>query len=174
MAEAFLTRELARRGTPATAVTVRSAGVMRRPSEGAPPHTCTALHERGIDVTAHRSRTLEPSHVVAADLVIGMERAHLRAAAVMAPDALAKTFTLKELVRRGLQHGPRAADEPLQDWLARIAADRDPAELLHDDDRDRVDDPQGQPLERFRVAAQEIELLTGGLALLLWGPAPAG
>lgn len=170
MAEAFLTAELARRAALDSHITVRSAGVMRRPSEPANPSTVKVMAEGGIDMSAHRSSTLQPQDMAAADLVVTMERAHLRAAAVMIPQGLDKTFTLRDLVRRGHHHGGRRPGESTVAWLARVGADRDPADLLYDDADDNVTDPQGRPLPRFRDTAQQISALVADLSVLLFGP----
>ena len=104
-----------------------------------------------------------------ADLVLTMERAHLRTAAVLSSDAFAKTFTLKEFLRRGLQCGARQPDEPLDTYLKRLAEGRDPAALLADDDDDNVADPQGQPRDAFEATVNELELLSQGVLYLLFG-----
>ena len=78
------------------------------------PATDTAvdtLAERGIDIDEHRSRRISSDLLGRADLVVGMTREHVREAAVLRPDLYDRTFTLKELVRRGRQAGPRADGE---------------------------------------------------------------
>lgn len=164
---AALTAKLAHeRGLP---LRVTSASVMNRPGQPPPAHMLSVLLGKGIDASGHRSRTLLPELVDGADLLLTMERQHLRAAAVLAPDAFAKTFTLKEFLRRALDVGPRAADEPMGAYLARVGAGRDPSELLTDDERDEVRDPHGGPLSGYQTSVEELELLAQGVVFVLFG-----
>jgi protein-tyrosine phosphatase len=52
------------------------------------------LQEHGIDATSHRARQLDAQMLRDADLVLGMERRHLAAAARLAPEASGKLFLL--------------------------------------------------------------------------------
>jgi len=166
MAAALTSRALSRHGLP---VTVSSASTMDRPGYPPTPSTLTVLRNKGIDAAGHRSRTLSADIVAGADLVLTMERMHLRAAAVLSPGAFDKTFTLKEFLRRALRTGPRPADEPVATYLGRIGADRDPADLLTDDRADDVEDPQGGPHAGFVTTVDELDLLTRGVVQLLFG-----
>ncbi|MEZ5233106.1 MAG: hypothetical protein AB7O92_03505 [Acidimicrobiia bacterium] len=166
MAAALTARSAHQRGVP---VRVSSASIMDLSGRPAAPNTLSVLLGKGIDASGHRSRTLVPDVLAAADVVLTMERAHLRAAAVLTPDAFAKTFTLKEFLRRALEVGPRAADEPVAAYLARVGAGREPSALLTDDERDEVRDPQGGPLSGFQAAVDELELLTQGVLYVLFG-----
>jgi protein-tyrosine phosphatase len=96
---------------PPGSVRIGSAGLLEggRPSSA---HAVATLAARGIDLRGHRSCTLAVERVRAADLVLTMERAHLRAAAVLVPGAFTKTFTLRELVRRGLDHARSTGARP--------------------------------------------------------------
>src|ERR1035441_3222949 len=118
MAQALLTRRLAAAGA---APAVRSAGIA---SGGGPPppEVISALAAYGLDVRAHRSRSLAEGDLASSDLVLAMAREHLRRAVVTAPGAWPRAFTLKELVRRGEQAGPRPAGETLAGWLGRAQA----------------------------------------------------
>ena len=99
-----------------------------------------------------------------------MARRHVREAVALAgPPVMGRAFTLKEIVRRGEERGGRAPDEPLEDWLARLAAGRRPAELLGDDVADDVADPIGGPRRGYERTAEELDDLTARLARLL-GP----
>ena len=71
------------------------------------------------------SRTVTADDLAAADLILGLAREHVRHAAVLLPAAWPRAFTLRELVRRGRQAGPRAPGEPLGYWLTRAADGRD-------------------------------------------------
>lgn len=67
---------------------------------GHPPdhHATALLRERGIDASAHRARQLERVMLRDADLVLVMERSHLRAVTRMAPEASGKLFLLRHWV----------------------------------------------------------------------------
>ena len=104
MAEVLLRRHLEQAGVEAT---VSSAGLY----EGGVPatdHGVATMADRGLDLSAHRSRQVDADMLRRADLVIAMARQHVREAAVLVPDALAKTFTLKELARGAARGRARA------------------------------------------------------------------
>ena len=63
----------------------------------------------GIEAAAHRSRVVSAADLAGPTLVLAMAREHLRYAVVTEPGAWPRTFTLRELVRRGTQIGPRQA-----------------------------------------------------------------
>ena len=148
MAAALLARELAARDA---AVTVGSAGLL---ADGEPPAplAVVAVADLGLDISGHRSRLV-------------------RAAVVLAPEVWPRAFTLKELVRRGEQAGPRPPGVSLADWLARAHDGRDRAALLGDSAEDDVADPIGGPPQAFAQTAGLLSQLTGRLAGLCW-PAP--
>jgi protein-tyrosine phosphatase len=157
MAEILLRRHLADAGVEAT---VSSAGLY----EGGRPataHGVAAMADRGLDLSAHRSRQVEVDMLARADLVIGMAREHVREAAVLHPDALAKTFTLKELARAAEGAGPRPADQPLSAWLADLAPTRSRRALVgtgYDDQLD-VEDPVGRGRVDYEVTASLLDSL---------------
>jgi protein-tyrosine phosphatase len=159
MAEVLLRRHLERAGVDAT---VCSAGLY----EGGMPatrHGVAAMRDRGLDLSAHRSRRFDDEMVRAADLVIAMARMHAREAAVVVPGALRKTFTLKELARGAEAVGAREEDESVADWLGRIADRRDPAALVgatHDDELD-VADPVGLGRRDYEATADLLDRLLG-------------
>lgn len=165
MAESLLAEQVAHAGMAARA-SVSSAAVMDRPARPASELAIATLRARGIDLSGHASRPLSAAIVGRADLVLTMERAHLRAAAVLVPGGLAKTFTVKEFVRRGLVTGPRQG--PLEHWLARVNDGRDPAELLGEDPADEVADPVGGTRADFEQTAASLDLLCRGIVYLLF------
>ena len=67
-----------------------------------------------------------------------LERYHLReSVAAGAAGPFERTFTLKELVRRAEEFGPRRPDEPLAAWLRRLRPGRRLGDLVGVDDRGR-------------------------------------
>lgn len=164
MAEALLRHRLDQRGL---SIEIVSAGLLE---EGLPVSdgTLRALETRGIDVSAHQSRRLDADLVASAALVIGMERRHVQEAVLLARDAWPRSFTLKELVRRGESIGPRG-DEPFESWLARVHEGRSTADLLGTAEEDDVADPYGLADRVHRRTAKELDDLVTRLASLLWG-----
>lgn len=169
MVEVLLARSLANAGIPAR---VHSAGLLpsgRAASEGAQE----VMADRGLDLGDHVSTQISPELVASSDLVIGMAREHVREVAVLDPSAFPRTFTLKELVRRGRQVGPQYGDEPLDDWLARLHQGRRATHHLGESSDDDVADPIGQRLARYQRTADELVDLVAALTMMLAVPSPA-
>jgi protein-tyrosine phosphatase len=165
MAEALLRERLRARHVGGD-VRVTSAGLLGAgllPSEAA----VTVLAERGLDLSEHRSRLLEAS-LLDVDLVVGMERRHVREMVVLRPDVWPRAFTLKELVRRGEAAGPRAANEALAAWLARVDAGRTRADAIGSSRDDDVADPIGRPIADFERTVAELDDLLARVVALLW------
>jgi protein-tyrosine-phosphatase len=169
MAEGLLRRLLTDAGIGAE---VGSAGLMPGGAPATGPAIATMAH-RGVDIRGHASRTLDAELAQTTSLVIGMTRRHVREACITYGAPIGRTFTLKELVRRGEQAGPRADGELLATWLDRARAGRRPADLVGDDPADDVDDPVGCPREVYEATADELEDLLSRLVHLLLGGRPA-
>jgi protein-tyrosine phosphatase len=155
MAEALLRDRLRARGIDAQ---VHSAGEL---SGGVPASagSVRAMAARGLDLGEHRSRPTTAAMLEEADLVVAMARRHLRAAVAAMSTAFPRTFTLKELVRRAADAGPRLAGESLDAWLDRLHDGRTVTGLLGDDAADDIADPIGGPDRLYEATAQEIEAL---------------
>jgi protein-tyrosine phosphatase len=164
LAQALLTARLA---TTAPTVTVRSAGLLAR---GRPPRAevIATAAELGCDVSGHRSRLVSATDLAQADLVLGMAREHVRHAVVLVPEAWPRTFTLRELVRRGGLLGPRPPGQPLAGWLAQVHRGRDRASLLGTAAQDDVADPTDGPAGAYAATAAVLDELTGQLSQLCW------
>ena len=157
MAEGILRSLLADNGARAD---IGSAGLL----PGGAPATRNAIAvmaDRGIDISHHVSRTIEPEAVRSTPLIIGMAREHVREAVVGYGADIEHTFTLKELVRRGEATGPRRQDETVFDWLARVAAGRRSADLMRDDREDDIPDPVGRPPTDYEATARRLDILCG-------------
>jgi protein-tyrosine-phosphatase len=141
-------------GTPATPPTVLAARRLPVP----------------VDLSAHRSRRVDPAAVRQSALIVTMERRHVQEVVVVAPDAFGRTFTLKELVRRGDEVGARAPDEALDAWLARLHEGRRPIDLLGASPDDDVADPTVSPLVGHDAMATEVVELVDALVALAWPP----
>ncbi len=165
MTEALLARRLAAAGV---AGRVRSAGLLGQ-GEPVPPEAVAAITGYGLDLTRHRSRLVTAAELRGADLVLAMAREHVRHAVVTEPTAWPRTFTLRELLRRGQQGGPRMPGEPLASWLARLQNGRDRVALLGDSPDDDVADPMGGPAHGYVMTATLLDELVGALVDLCWG-----
>ena len=164
MAEALLGTRIAERELPAAVI---SAGVLEGGRER-PPQVTAVLAKRGIALPDQLSRQLLQSDLQRADLVLVMERAHVRHSVLLVPEAWPRAFTLKELVRRGAELGPRPPVESPGAWLARAHEGRDRRDLLGDSPLDDVADPYGGPNSAYEAAVTEIEDLIDNLVHLLW------
>lgn len=164
MAEAVLRHRLGQRDVRAT---VASAG-LREAGRPALAHARQALEGRGLSAADHRSRQLEQRAVRGADLVLGLERAHVREVVVLEPDAWPRTFTIREFVRRAAAAGPRPADEALSAWVERVHAGRRRADLMGASPDDDVRDPTGGPSEDYEATVELLDTLLTQLVGLAW------
>jgi protein-tyrosine phosphatase len=164
IAAALLTDRLKESGTDAV---VESAGLLdaSRPIDNG---ALLALEEHGIDLSPHRSRTLDTAMVRRAALILGLEREHVREAVLLDRSAWPRTFTLKEIVRRGENIGIRGHDESMDDWIARMHADRTQHDLLGADPIDDISDPYGGAPGDYEDAVEEINGLVARLVRLVW------
>ncbi len=133
-------------------------------------HAIATMADRGLDLETHRSHRLDTAMVQRADLVIGMAREHVREVAIIAPEALGRCFTLKELVRGGEAVGARKPSEPFADWLGHLSVGRRREDLVgvgHNDAFD-IRDPAGSTRADYEVTADEIDGLLGRFIELVW------
>jgi protein-tyrosine phosphatase len=130
--------------------------------------TAEVTGRRGLDVTSHRSQRVTRDLITDADLVLGMERLHVRDVVIAVPTAWGSTFTLKEFVRRAEAIGPRPAEEPLPTWIARVHAGRQRRDLQGASPLDDVADPTGGTLAEHEDMAREVEALVDRLVDAAW------
>ncbi len=159
MAEGFLQRLLAERRLRA-GIQVSSAGIAGQRGAEPMPEAVTAAEARGVDISQHVARRLDPADVRAADLVLTMTSGHRNRVRDMVPAAASWTFTLKELVRllESLP-APSSSASPGDRLRARV---RQAADLRrsgfegnpHDED---VADPIGMPQQTYDAVAWEID-----------------
>jgi len=169
MAEALLRHRLGDLGVDAR---VASAGLLR-PGQPASQHGVDLLRARGVDMTAHRSRSMTRELLAPADLILAMAREHVREAVVLDPSLWRRTFTLKELVRRGQAAGPRHAGESLADWLAVVGQGRRVADLTGSSPDDDIEDPYGGPRSAYERLLVELDDLLDRLVALAFAAAMA-
>jgi protein-tyrosine phosphatase len=137
---------------------------------GATTPTIDAAAALRVDLRRHESTRLDAQQVRAANLVIGMERRHVQEAVVLDPSAFSRSFTLKELVRRGRAIGRRGYRESLADWTARVSAGRRPVDLLGASRDDDIDDPTTNAMVDHQSTAIEIDELVATVVELIWNP----
>lgn len=169
IAEAVLRAQLAKGDRRAA---VRSAGFLEA-GQQSPPEVAAVLGQWGVAVPTHASRMVSRSDLAQADLVLCMERLHVREAVVLDPKIWPRTFTLKEIVRRGSAAPARAAGESLESWLARIHAGRDRSDLLGASSTDDVADPYGKKISAYEATLAELVDLTGRLIEQIWSTGEA-
>jgi protein-tyrosine phosphatase len=165
MAEGLLRAQFASAGIHAQ---VGSAGLM---SGGHPatPDSVAVMADRGVDIRRHVSCQLTPDIAQSANLIVGMTRQHVREACVTYGALLQRSFTLREIVRRGEAAGARRDDETLYTWLARVGAGRRPEDLVGDSPDDDVADPIGRPRVYFEQTADLLDALLARLVQLVVG-----
>ena len=134
------------------------------------PAVLRAMGRLGIDLDSHRSVALAELDLPALDLVLTMERDHLREVVVADPALWARTFTLKEYVRRARTAGSRRLNEPWDHWLRRLGRGRDRAELLGDDHADDVPYPAPPTLRAVEATARELGELSDEVLSLSFYP----
>ncbi len=164
-AQLLLTQLLEKAG-PA-GVTVDSAGTMATD----PPVPRELLREAsriGLDLSSHVPHEVDVATITRADIVIGMAREHVRETVLADPPSFTKTFTLREIVRRGSEKGQRRSEQSLDDWMGEIGEGRRHADLMGDSPQDDVHDPMGGPSTEYRTMLQELSALTRTLHSLLW------
>ena len=148
-------------------VTVHSAGTVAA-DFGPPRLLVEEARVFGIDLGAHVPRLVDPAMIEVADLVVGLTREHVRETVVAVPPSFPRTFTLREIVRRGLHTGPRGAHEELGAWLSSLHEGRLRADLMGESPDDDVIDPMGGMPDDYRQMLTEVEALTRTLRNLAW------
>lgn len=138
-------------------VTVSSAGTMALVGDDIEPRVKALLLERGVNATGFASRQLQPAMAEGADLVITASREHQRKVLRLAPRAMRRTFTLRELADALTADAPVHAQEGgLSAVVARAVAlrGRGPA---RSDDECTVPDPYGKPDDVVRAMSAYVD-----------------
>jgi protein-tyrosine phosphatase len=169
-AEGVLRRLLTERFGP-SAPEVSSVGTIARDGEPTTAEAIAVASEHGIDASSHAARRLTREDLAEADLVLAVSAEHRDEIARLDPQAITKTFTVKELVRL-LEDLPSPERGEGQEWLAARIAEADSHRRTgfsgnpHDED---VADPLGQPLETYRAVAWELAAWSERLVRGLFG-----
>lgn len=92
LAEAVLRQDL-----PSEYFSVSSAGIMAVPQGSVPEPQLRIAETVGVtDLVSHRARALTPGKIGASDLLLGLSRHHRKRIVRMDPQAVRRTFTLRE------------------------------------------------------------------------------
>jgi len=163
MAEAILKDLAARGGKP---LEVRSAGVAAANGTPISPGAAEALRRRKLDAPGP-STTLTADEVLWANVILTMTSGHKRAILERYPQALSKTYTLKEYALRGdpVMDDVAEAERLYSEWqvkrlLGQSLSEEEKARLFElqrkipDFD---IADPYGGPLSLYERTADEIE-----------------
>lgn len=150
-------------GPEAKLIEVSSAGTGALVGEPMMAESADTLRRYGGDPAGFVARALELEQIAAADLVLGLTRAHRSAAVTMMPRASAKTVTLREYAR--LLSGVSRADlaSPGLDLADRFRAVTSAAfgrrgfAPPKDPSDDDVPDPFGGPMAAYEKAAALID-----------------
>ena len=129
MAEALLRNAL--RGQEG--FSVESAGLGALADEPATEHAVALMSERGIDISSHRARQLQPELVNKADLILVMESGHKKAIETADVTVRGKVFRLGETSDRDIADPYRRSravfeevlediDEGIADWVKQLTA----------------------------------------------------
>jgi protein-tyrosine phosphatase len=172
IAEGMLRRALAGR-FGADAPSVDSAGTQGWEGSGAQPESVVAAGERELDISGHVARLLTPEMINEADLVLAMAGEHRDFVREVDPGALARTFTLKELVRlldALPAAAPRADAASVSDRVRQADEVRRSGFAGNPHDQD-VADPLGQPQHVYRAVAWELGVWIDRLIDGLFGAA---
>ena len=148
-------------------VTVHSAGTVGA-DVGPPRPLVEEGRAFGIDLAAHVPRAVDPAMIQAADLVVGLTREHARETVVAVPSSFPRTFTLREIARRGSHTGARDAADNLGAWIARLHDGRLRVDLMGDSPDDDVMDPMGGTPDDYRRMLIDVAALTRTLRNLAW------
>ena len=161
----LLAQHLSEAGPPD--VTVESAGTSETTST-VPPELLQEASGFGLDLFSHVPRRVDIATIARADIVIGMARTHVRETVLADPPSFTKSFTLREILRRGMEKGQRRPGQPLTEWMDEVGTNRRHTELIGDSPQDDIADPMGGTSAEYRTMLLELATLTRTLHSLIW------
>ncbi|WP_084499943.1 hypothetical protein [Brevibacterium album] len=146
---------------------VGSAGAQALVGASVTPEIAELAQRLGVDVRGFRARALTPAHIREADLVLALDRGHRAAVVEMVPQALQRTFTLRELARILPQVPVERAASRRERWRSAVVlAARRRRPVAGDPSADDVVDPYQLPEAVHREMAGQ--LVPAVDALLQW------
>jgi protein-tyrosine phosphatase len=165
---------LMRASTTQLPLRVTSVGTKRLGAAPALPEAIRLASEFGVDLTAHRARSLRGFDLSEADLVIGFELEHIAAAVVEANARYERTFTILELI--SLLKDVPVPDR--EDPVGRARAAIESAHQRRSPERpplspdEQIRDPLGGQPSAYRETADHLRTATRQLIDRLFGFVP--
>lgn len=163
MAERLIQREVSERQID---VRVSSAGVAAQVGRPAASGSISALAGLGCELSEHRSRPIA-NLATQVDLVLTMEVAHIPPVVSGQRELFLRTFTLREMLRRSRDVGPRG-QRSFEEWLHALNQGRTAKGVLSSRDLD-IADPFGKEACEFKACAEQLNDLCSRLAVNMWG-----
>ena len=160
MAEGVFRHAVEKRGCD---IEVASSGTWAYWGNPATEEAVEVLRARGIDLSGHQSRGLDPKELKAADLIVGMTSVHRREILQVAPEVEPKLVLLKELVEFALEGDLPDSSEARLERL--LGAPRPKWRRALD-----LDDPIGKPIGAYERTVAHIEMGVEVLVNALCGP----
>lgn len=155
-AEATLRREAA-----GSHIDVASAGFLSG-ERSVPPRGVKTGRKRGLDLSQHRSQSLDDVDLDSFDLILTAERRHARDIVADHPDLAARVFTIKQFDRWAPENirPKRAAFRP---WLNVMGAQRSATQLLGASEEDDSFDPMESSSAVWRDMSDTLDAHARGL-----------
>jgi protein-tyrosine phosphatase len=125
-----------------------------------------AMSRRGLDVSAHRSRSTTAELVDAADVIVTAERDHVVKIAALSRSAFTRAMTLPELLERAAEVPPTTESVGVRAWAEALTAGRTAGVYLRAPIPE-VADPTGASARAFETAVVEIERQCDAASALL-------
>jgi protein-tyrosine-phosphatase len=151
-----------------TSVAVQSYGTLRLDPVPALPEAVEFAQAHGVDLSAHRCRSLVGQDLRDSDLVVGFELVHAATAVLDADAPRDRTFLLTELLTY-LDQLASAADGTAEGARRVVEA----AATLRRERRtlavEEIDDPLGRSTKAQALIADDVAALTSRLAARLFG-----
>lgn len=151
-----------------TSVAVQSYGTLRLDPLPALPEAVELARAHGVDLSAHRCRSLVGNSLRDADLVVGFELVHAATAVLDAGAARDRTFLLAELL--AYVDGLASTADGTAEGARRVV---EAAATLRRERRtlavEEIDDPLGRSTKAQALIADEVAALTSRLAARLFG-----
>lgn len=128
------------------AIRVHSAGTQALVGSPTTQEIAGLAEQMGIDMGDFRAQQLQMTQVQDADLVLALDRGHRATVVELVPQALRKTFTLRELARILPQVPVERGAWPQERWRSAVVwAARRRRAVAGEPDADDVVDPYRQP-----------------------------
>ncbi len=139
---------------------VSSAGTFAPDGRPMHPLARSVLEDRGIVVNGFKSRQLTPEIIADSDLILTAERTHRAEVVAVIPEALHRTFTLRQFARLVEVGSSAPRDTPSGDDLAALVDMARRARSRSEPGDDDLADPIGRRVGRrrhFKATADRVE-----------------